>query len=108
MVCLRCVVHGEDLIKMSIPNNCVREQYFGFLRDYYQKYSSIDLHYLNVMLTDMAYDGRWKPFFESVAQAYRENSAVRDAREGEPEPARFSESLPCSLPPIIWMSRNWK
>lgn len=72
-----------DLIKMSIPNNCVREQYFGFLRDYYQKYSSIDLHYLNVMLTDMAYDGRWKPFFESVAQAYRENSAVRDAMEGE-------------------------
>ena len=68
---------------MSIPNNCVREQYFGFLRDYYQKYSSIDLHYLNVMLTDMAYDGRWKPFFESVAQTYRENSAVRDAMEGE-------------------------
>lgn len=77
-----CGTRG-DLIKMSIPNNCVREQYFGFLRDYYQKYSSIDLHYLNVMLTDMAYDGRWKPFFESVAQAYRENSAVRDAMEGE-------------------------
>lgn len=77
-----CGTRG-DLIKMSIPNNCVREQYFGFLRDYYQKYSSIDLHYLNVMLTDMAYDGRWKPFFESVAQAYLENSAVRDAMEGE-------------------------
>ena len=77
-----CGTRG-DLIKMSIPNNCVREQYFGFLRDYYQKYSSIDLHYLNVMLTDMAYDGRWKPFFVSVAQAYRENSAVRDAMEGE-------------------------
>ena len=77
-----CGTRG-DLIKMSIPNNCVREQYFGFLRDYYQKYSSIDLHYLNVMLTNMAYDGCWKPFFESVAQAYRENSAVRDAMEGE-------------------------
>ena len=60
-----CGTRG-DLIKMSIPNNCVREQYFGFLRDYYQKYSSIDLHYLNVMLTDMAYDGRWKPFFEAM------------------------------------------
>lgn len=30
-----CGTRG-DLIKMSIPNNCVREQYFGFLRDYYQ------------------------------------------------------------------------
>lgn len=77
-----CGTRG-DLIEMCIPNNCVREQYFGFLRDYYQKSSSIDLHYLKVMLTDLAYDGRWKPFFESIAQAYRDNSAVRDAMEGE-------------------------
>lgn len=77
-----CGTRG-DLIKMCIPNNCVREQYFGFLREYYQQYSTIDLHYLNVMLTDLAYDGKWKSFFESIAQAYRENSAVRDAMEGE-------------------------
>lgn len=77
-----CATRG-DLLKMCIPNNCVREQYFGFLRDYYQKQSSIDLHYLNVMLTDLAYDGQWKPFFESIALAYRENSSVRDAMEGE-------------------------
>ena len=77
-----CGTRG-DLLKMCIPNNCVREQYFGFLRDYYQKQSSIDLHYLNVMLTDLAYDGQWKPFFESIALAYRENSYVRDAMEGE-------------------------
>ena len=77
-----CGTRG-DLLKMCIPNNCVREQYFGFLRDYYQKQSSIDMHYLNVMLTDLAYDGQWKPFFESIALAYRENSSVRDAMEGE-------------------------
>ena len=77
-----CGTRG-DLIRMCIPNHCVREQYFGFLRDYYQKYSSIDLHYLNVMLTDLAYDGCWKPFFESVVRAYRENSSVRDGMEGE-------------------------
>ena len=77
-----CGTRG-DMIKMSIPNHCVREQYFGFLRDYYQRHSSIDLHYLNVMLTDLAYDGRWKPFFEAIALAYRENSSVRDAMEGE-------------------------
>lgn len=77
-----CGTRG-DLTKMCIPNNCVREQYFGFLREYYQKYSSIDLHYLNVMLVNLAYDGDWKPFFESIAQAYRENSAIRDTIEGE-------------------------
>lgn len=52
-----CGTHG-DLLKMCIPNHCVREQYFGFLRDYYQRQSSIDLHYLNVMLTNLAYDGQ--------------------------------------------------
>lgn len=35
------------------------------------------------MLTDLAYDGNWKPFFESIALAYRENSSIRDAIEGE-------------------------
>ncbi|WP_455586642.1 ATP-binding protein [Bacteroides sp.] len=77
-----CGTRG-DLVRMCIPNHCVREQYFGFLRDYYQRESSIDLHYLNVMLTDLAYDGHWKPFFETIARAYRENSSVRDAMEGE-------------------------
>lgn len=77
-----CGTRG-DLIRMCIPNYCVREQYFGFLRDYYQKQSSTDLHYLNVMLVDLAYDGQWKPFFESVARTYRENSSVRDSMEGE-------------------------
>ena len=74
-----CGTRG-DRLRMCIPNNCVRERYSVFLREVGR---SITLHYLNVMLTDMAYDGRWKPFFESVAQAYRENSAVRDAMEGE-------------------------
>lgn len=77
-----CGTHG-DMIKMCIPNHCVREQYFGFLRDYYQRQSSIDLHCLKVMLTDLAYDGLWQPFFESIARAYRENSSVRDGMEGE-------------------------
>lgn len=77
-----CGTRG-DMIKMCIPNHCVREQYFGFLRDYYQRHSSIDLHYLNVMLADLAYDGNWKPYFESVALAYRENSSIRDGMEGE-------------------------
>lgn len=72
-----------DLLRMCIPNHCVREQYFGFLRDYYQRQSTIDLHYLKVMLIDLAYSGNWKPFFESIARAYRENSSVRDTMEGE-------------------------
>lgn len=77
-----CGTHGK-LLKMCIPNNCVREQYFGFLRDYYQQFHTINLSHLKDLIDDFAYDGQWKPFFESIALAYRENSSVRDAMEGE-------------------------
>lgn len=31
----------------------------------------------------MAFDGQWRPLFEYIALAYKENSAIRDAIEGE-------------------------
>ena len=77
-----CGTRG-DRLKMCIPNNCVREQYFGFLRDYYQQFHTINLSHLKDLIDNFAYDGHWKPFFESIALAYRENSSVRDAMEGE-------------------------
>ncbi|WP_291591803.1 ATP-binding protein [Bacteroides sp.] len=77
-----CGTRG-DRLKMCIPNNCVREQYLGFLRDYYQQAHALNLSYLKDLIDDFAYDGHWKPFFESIARAYRENSSVRDAIEGE-------------------------
>lgn len=77
-----CGTRGNRL-RMCIPNNCVREQYFGFLRDYYQQAYQLDLSRLKDLIDDFAYDGRWKSFFECIAHAYRENSSVRDAMEGE-------------------------
>ena len=76
-----CGTRGDRII-MCIPNNCVREQYFGFLREYYQQRSEILLPHLKDLIDDMAFDGRWKPLFEYIARTYRENSAVRDAMEG--------------------------
>lgn len=77
-----CGTRG-DRLKMCIPNNCVREQYLGFLRDYYQQAHSLNLSHLKDLIDDFAFDGHWKPFFETIAHAYRENSSIRDAIEGE-------------------------
>ena len=77
-----CGTRG-DRLKMCIPNNCVREQYLGFLRDYYQQAHSLNLSHLKDLIDDFAFDGHWKPFFETIARAYRENSSIRDAIEGE-------------------------
>lgn len=77
-----CGTRG-DRLKMCIPNNCVREQYLGFLRDYYQQAHALNLSHLKDLIDDFAFDGDWKPFFESIARAYRENSSIRDSMEGE-------------------------
>ena len=77
-----CGTRG-DRLKMCIPNNCVREQYLGFLRDYYQQAHTLNLSHLKDLIDDFAFDGHWQPFFETIARAYRENSSVRDAIEGE-------------------------
>ena len=77
-----CGTRG-DRLKMCIPNNCVREQYLGFLRDYYQQAHSLNLSHLKDLIDDFAFDGHWQPFFETIARAYRENSSIRDAIEGE-------------------------
>ena len=77
-----CGTRG-DRLRMCIPNNCVREQYFGFLRDYYQQTHSLNLSHLKDLIDDFAYDGHWKPFFETIVCAYRENSSIRDGMEGE-------------------------
>lgn len=77
-----CGTRG-DRLRMCIPNNCVREQYMGFLREYYQQAHNLNLSHLKDLIDDFAFDGHWKPFFETIARAYRENSSVRDAIEGE-------------------------
>lgn len=74
---------SDNSIIMCIPNLCVREQYLGFLRDYYQQTFPVNLSYLQDLIDNLAFDGLWKPFFEAVARAYHENSSVRDAMEGE-------------------------
>jgi len=77
-----CGTRGE-LLKMCIPNLCVREQYYGFLRDYYQRQTGMDILDLNTYSIEAAYDGNWKQLIDFIAQSYKANSSVRDAIEGE-------------------------
>ncbi len=77
-----CGTRGE-LLKMCIPNLCVREQYYGFLRDYYQRQTGMDISDLNTYFIEAAYDGNWKQLIDFIAQSYKANSSVRDAIEGE-------------------------
>ena len=101
-----CGTRGDRIV-MCIPNNCVREQYFGFLREYYQQRKEVFLPHLKDLIDDMAFDGQWRPLFEYIALAYKENSAIRDASR-ENTICKVSSKHTLLLLLIIWFSRNWR
>ena len=70
-------------VVLSIPNNNVRKQYYEFLLEEYQDKRYINLNNLVDLFDDMAYDGHWRESLEFIARAYKENSSVRSAIEGE-------------------------
>jgi len=76
---------GEEWgeLKMVVPNNCVRQQYWGFMRKFYNSYYEINFSKLRNDMRQMACDGNWKPLMERIAEAYKTNSSARDAIQGE-------------------------
>ena len=72
-----------NMVKMVIPNNCVKEQYWSFMRDYYDRSFKIDSIPMEMEMTRMALNGEWEPFVRRIANAYRENSSIRDSILGE-------------------------
>ena len=72
-----------DMLKMVIPNNCVKEQYWAFMRDYFKRSFDVDLSALKREMMAMSLEGNWQPMVHRIAEAYKENSSVRDSIRGE-------------------------
>lgn len=70
-------------VVLSIPNNNVRKQYYEFMLEGYQDRRYINLNNLADLFDKMAYEGEWRKTLEFIAHAYKENSSVRSAMEGE-------------------------
>ena len=70
-------------LKMVIPNNCVKEQYWSFMRDYFQRSMTMDLSALESCLFGLAKDGDWQTLIQYIASAYKANSSIRDSILGE-------------------------
>ena len=70
-------------IEMTIPNNCIKEQYWSFMRDYFNRSVPMNITELQDKMDLMSFDGEWEPLITHIATAYRENSSVRDSILGE-------------------------
>ena len=71
------------LIQMVIPNHCVREQYWSFMRDYFERSVPMDIISFQEEMVRMTYEGNWQPLIRRIAEAYKENSSIRDSIRGE-------------------------
>ncbi|KPA12771.1 hypothetical protein MHK_007022, partial [Candidatus Magnetomorum sp. HK-1] len=74
---------GKFLLK--IPNLTILNLMYGYIRSGFEDVDifKIDLWELSDMLTNMAYDGDWKPFFQFLAEQIEKQTAIRDYLNGE-------------------------
>ena len=75
-------IDGADL-RLIIPNNNVRLQYYDWLLREYDRIAEIDTFRMKEVFKRAALDGEWRPMMEHLGETYRESSSVRQLMEGE-------------------------
>lgn len=75
-------VEGE-LLRLSIPNNNVRLQYYHYLLDEFQSISRVNTTELSLYFSRAALHGDWQPLVSFICKAYHDTTAVRQLIEGE-------------------------
>ena len=72
-----------DRLKLIIPNNNVRLQYYQYMLDEYSSIHSIDISDLDDAFDEAALEGDWQPLISFICKAYHDTTAIRQLIEGE-------------------------
>lgn len=70
-------------LRLGIPNNNVRLQYYEYLRLEYERTGRVDIGRLQDGFDAAALDGDWRPMIETITDDYSRNTAVRSLIQGE-------------------------
>jgi hypothetical protein len=80
-------IQGEKRGKyvLKIPNLTIQHLMYGYIRSGFEDVDvfKIDMWELSDMITNMAYDGDWKPFFQYLSEQIEKQTAIRDYLNGE-------------------------
>ena len=71
------------MLRLGIPNNNVRRQYYGYLLEEYDRIRPADHRRIDQAFQQAALSGAWKPLIEAIADEYEKTCAVRCLIEGE-------------------------
>jgi hypothetical protein len=75
----------KDKLRLQIPNETVKRLYYDYIEEAYRETGIFNLdldRYANLM-TDMAYDGKWRPLLEFITGRMKESLSLRDLITGE-------------------------
>ncbi len=75
----------KDRYRLKIPNETVKRLYFDYIESAYKETGvfSLNLSTFGNLISDMAFDGAWRPLFEFLTQRMKECLALRDLITGE-------------------------
>ncbi len=70
-------------VKLGIPNENVRRQYYGYVLDEYNRDSQIDSNHLADQYDVMALDGDIKPAIEQIIEGYKKCTSIHSSLQAE-------------------------
>lgn len=70
-------------VKLGIPNENVRRQYYGYVLDEYNKDAKINNNHLADRYDVMALDGNIKPAIEYIAEGYKNCTSIHSSFQAE-------------------------
>jgi hypothetical protein len=75
----------KDKLRLEIPNETVKRLYYRYIEEAYRDTGifNLDLSMYSDLMTDMAYDGKWRPLLEFITGRMKESMSLRDLITGE-------------------------
>jgi len=73
----------EGMTYFKIPNACVEQQLFNYLRDSYRRVKLPDWIGWSKLASAMAYRGEWEPFLRRLAEDFANTTPIRGGIDGE-------------------------
>ena len=70
-------------LRLGIPNNNVRKQYYGYLLEEYDRIRTANHWQIDKAFQQAAVSGDWHPLLQTVSDEYEKTCAVRCLIEGE-------------------------
>ncbi|MBR6187587.1 MAG: ATP-binding protein [Prevotella sp.] len=71
------------MLRLGIPNNSVRKQYYGYLLEEYDRIRTVNHWQIDQAFQRAAVSGDWHPLVQTVSDEYEKTCAVRCLIEGE-------------------------